>query len=89
MTKKLGYQRKVYSKERALEYFIESDFIDWINAFPLLKEGATWLPDLLFINLDLEGFESEKSFTTGIRSNTEKYQREIKRWESISNCLME
>ena len=80
MTKKLGYQRKVYSKERALEYFMESDFIDCrINAFPLLKEGATWLPDLLFIDLDLEGFESEKSFTTGIRSNTEKYQREIKR----------
>src|SRR5215211_7438790 len=26
MTKKLGYQRKVYSNERALEHFIESDF---------------------------------------------------------------
>ncbi len=45
MTKKLGYQRKVYSKERALEHFRESDFIDCrINAFPLLKEGATWRP---------------------------------------------
>ena len=39
MTKKLGYQRTVYSKEKALEYFIESDFIDCrINAFPSLKE---------------------------------------------------
>ena len=62
MTKKLGYQRKVYSKERALEHFIESDFIDCrINAFPLLKEGATWPPNLLFIDLDLEAFKSEKS----------------------------
>ena len=44
MTKKLGYQRIVYSKERALEHFIESDFIDCrINAFPALKEGATWI----------------------------------------------
>jgi hypothetical protein len=62
MTKKLGYQRKVYSKERALKHFIESDFIDCrINAFPLLKEGATWPPNLLFIDLDLEDFKSEKS----------------------------
>jgi len=27
MTKKLGYQRIVYSKERAIEHFMESDFI--------------------------------------------------------------
>ena len=39
MTKKLGYQRKVYSKEIALEHFIESDLIDCrINAYPLLTE---------------------------------------------------
>ena len=61
MTKKLGYQRIVYSKERALEYFIESDFIDCrINAFPSLKEGATWIPELLFIDLDLTNFKTEK-----------------------------
>ena len=57
MTKKLGYQKIVYSKERALEHFIESDFIDCrINAFPSLKEGATWIPELLFIDLDLSNF---------------------------------
>jgi hypothetical protein len=62
MTKKLGYQRKVYSKERALEHFIDSDFIDCrINAFPSLKEGATWIPDLLFIDLDLSNFKAKKS----------------------------
>ena len=62
MTKKLGYQRIVYSKERALEYFIESNFIDCrLNAFPSLKEEAAWLPNLLFIDLDLADFKSKKS----------------------------
>ena len=61
MTKKLGYQKIVYSKEIALKHFIESDFIDCrINAFPSLKEGATWIPDLLFIDLDLTNFKTEK-----------------------------
>jgi hypothetical protein len=62
MTKKLGYQRTVYSKKRALEHFIESDFIDCrINAYPSLKEGSTWIPELLFIDLDLSGFNTKKS----------------------------
>ena len=61
MTNTLGYQRIVYSKESALEHFIESDFIDCrINAFPSLKEGATWIPNLLFIDLDLINFNTKK-----------------------------
>ena len=68
MTKKLGYQRKVYSKERALEYFIESNFIDCrLNAFPSLKEEAAWLPNLLFIDLDLADFKSKKILASGIK----------------------
>src|SRR5215208_6747433 len=67
MTKKLGYQRIVYSKEKALEHFIDSDFIDCrINAFPLLKEGATWIPELLFIDLDLSDFNTEKSLEVAL-----------------------
>lgn len=67
MTKKLGYQRIVYSKEKALEYFLESDFVDCrINAFPSLKEGATWIPELLFIDLDLSDFKSKKSLQIGL-----------------------
>ena len=62
MTKKLGYQRLVDSKEIALKHFIESDFIDCrINAYPLLKEGAVWIPELLFIDLDFSDLKSEKS----------------------------
>jgi hypothetical protein len=62
MTKKLGYQKIVYSKESAKEHFIESDFINCrINAFPSLKEGAIWRRELLFIDLDYSDFTSKKS----------------------------
>jgi len=61
MTKKLGYQRIVYSTEKALAHFLESDFVDCrINAFPSLKEDTTWVPELLFIDLDLSDFKSKK-----------------------------
>ena len=80
MTKKLGYQRIVYSKERALEHFIESDFIDCrINAFPALKEGATWIPELLFIDLDLSNFNTKKSLQIAL----DKTLRNIK--EKLAN----
>jgi hypothetical protein len=62
ITKKLGYQKIVYSKEKAIDHFIESDFIDCrINVFPSLKEGATWTPELLFIDLDLSDFNTKRS----------------------------
>ena len=39
MTKKLEYQKEVFSKEEALQYFEESDFVDCrINAFPSYTE---------------------------------------------------
>jgi hypothetical protein len=80
MTKKLGYQRKVYIKERALEHFIDSNFIDCrINAFPSLKEGATWIPDLLFIDLDLSNFHTKKSLQIAM----DKTLRNIK--EKLAN----
>jgi hypothetical protein len=78
MTKKLGYQRKVYSKERALEHFIESDFLDCrINAFPLLKEGATWIPDLLFIDLDLSNFTSEESLQIALNKTLSSIKEKL------------
>src|SRR5215204_5465512 len=79
MTKKLGYQRKVYSKERALEHFIESDFIDCrINAFPLLKEGATWRPEFLFIDLDLSNFNSnKKSLEIGLNKTLKNIKEKL------------
>jgi hypothetical protein len=41
--------------------FIDSKFIDCrVNAFPLLREGKSWIPDLIFIDLDLSDFKSKK-----------------------------
>jgi Primase X len=80
MTKKLGYQRIVYSKVRALEHFIESDFIDCrINAFPLLKEGATWIPDLLFIDLDLSNSNSKKSLQLALNKTLKNIKEKLDR----------
>ncbi|MGI0051132.1 MAG: DNA primase noncatalytic subunit PriX, partial [Nitrososphaeraceae archaeon] len=78
MTKKLGYQKIVYSKESALEYFIESNFIDCrINAFPLLKQGATWIPDLLFIDLDLSNFNSKKSLQIALNKTLKNIKEKL------------
>ena len=78
MTKKLGYQKIVYSKEKALEHFIESDFIDCrINAFPSLKEGATWIPDLLFIDLDLTNFNSKKSLQIALNKTLKNIKEKL------------
>ena len=78
MTKKLGYQRIVYSKERALEHFIESDFIDCrINAFPSLKEGATWIPELLFIDLDLSNFTSKRSLQVALNKTLKNIKEKL------------
>ena len=39
MTKKLGYQKIVYSKEEVIEIFSDSNFVDCrINAYPYLTE---------------------------------------------------
>ena len=78
MTKIIGYQRKVYSKERALEHFIDSNFIDCrINAFPLLKEGATWIPELLFIDLDRNNFKTEKGLELALSTTLKNIKEKL------------
>jgi hypothetical protein len=79
MTKKLGYQRIVYSKERVLEHFIESDFIDYrINAYPYLteyKKIPRYKPDFIFIDIDKYDFEKERNLKFAL-TNTLKNIRE-------------
>ena len=66
MTKKLEYQKRyqkeVYSREEALEYFEESDFVDCrINAFPSFIEykGVQRYPsNFIFIDLDKNDFQT-------------------------------
>ena len=78
MTKKLGYQKIVYSKESALKHFIESDFIDCrINAFPSLKEGAIWIPEFLFIDLDRNNFKTEKGFELSLSTTLKNIKEKL------------
>ncbi|MDR4512515.1 MAG: DNA primase noncatalytic subunit PriX [Nitrososphaeraceae archaeon] len=57
MTRKLGYQKEVFSREETLKYFQESDYLDCrINAFPSFTEYKgiqRYPPDLLFVDLDI------------------------------------
>src|SRR5215216_7061483 len=81
MTKKLGYQRLIYSKERALEHFIESDFIDCrINAYPNLteyKDVPRYKPYFLFIDLDKNDFKTDKSFELALYNTLKNIQEKL------------
>jgi hypothetical protein len=80
MTKKLGYQKEVFSKEEAIKLFEESDFIDCrINAFPSYieyKRIQRYPPDFIFIDLDNKSFKTERAFehalSTTLKNISEK-----------------
>jgi hypothetical protein len=56
MTKKLRYQKEVFSKGEALEYFTDSNYLDCrINSFPSYTEYKgvqRYPPNFIFIDLD-------------------------------------
>ena len=64
MTRQLGYQVEVFSKEEALEYFKNSNYGDCrINAYPSFTEyhGINRTPiSFLTVDLDLKDFETKK-----------------------------
>ncbi|MGD1837092.1 MAG: DNA primase noncatalytic subunit PriX [Nitrososphaeraceae archaeon] len=72
MTKKLGYQKEVFSKDEALQYFKESNYIDCrINAFPSFtdyKGIQRYPPDFIFIDLDRNNFKTEKSLDLALKN---------------------
>jgi hypothetical protein len=65
MTKKLSYQKIVYSNEDTIKLFEESDFIDCrINAYRVFNgynETSKHIPDFIFIDLDKTNFKTERS----------------------------
>jgi hypothetical protein len=81
MTKKIAYQRIVYSKERAIEHFIDSDFIDCrINAYPYLteyKDVPRYKPDFLFIDLDIKTFKTKKSFELALYNTLKNIKQKL------------
>ena len=64
MTKRLGYQKEVYSKQEVLNYFESSDYEDCrINAYPSFTNyrGINRVaPSFLMIDLDLRDFANEQ-----------------------------
>ena len=74
--KKYQHFKIVGSREEALAHFKKYNYVDCrINAFPSLKEGVAWKPELLFIDLDLGDFKSKKSFDL-VLSKTKKTIKE-------------
>jgi hypothetical protein len=87
MTKKIGYQRIVNSKERALVHFIESDFIDCrINAYPNLteyKDVPRYEPGFLFIDLDRKGFKTQKSFELSLYNTLKNIKEKLNGYPTV------
>ena len=75
--KKYQHFKIVLSREQALAHFKQYNYIDCrINAFPYLKKGVLWKPELLFIDLDLADFKSKKSLDLAL-SKTLKNIKEL------------
>jgi hypothetical protein len=77
-----GKQVEVFSKQEALYYFEESNFIDcWVNGFPSYtryKEIQRYPPDFIFIGIGRASFEDDESFENAL-CRTKKNIREIRR----------
>lgn len=78
--KSQNIQFRVESKQEMIKAFTDSNFVDCrINGFPLLKDGASWIPELLFIDLDLADFKSSRrclhlALSKSLRKIKEKFE---------------
>jgi hypothetical protein len=81
MTKILGYQKEVFSKEEAMKLYKESDFIDCrINAFPSYidyKGIQRYPPDFIFIDLDKNKFQTNRSFELALSKILKNIKEEM------------
>jgi non-catalytic primase subunit PriX-like protein len=81
MTKKLGYQKEVFSKEEAMKLYEESDFIDCrINAFPSFtdyKGIQRYPPNLIFIDIDKNNFKTKKMFKLALSRTLKNINKKL------------
>ena len=81
MTQRLGYQKEVYSKEEALEYFSQSKFLDCrINSFPSYTEYKgvqRYPPDLIFIDLDRNNFKTDTGLESALKVTLKNIKKEL------------
>lgn len=82
MTKKLGYQKLVFSSSDALDYFKKSNYEDCrINAFPAFVEFKgiqRCPPDFVFIDLDESNFENKLELEAALSKTTKKISDTLK-----------
>ena len=64
MTKRLGYQKEVFSKQEVLNYFKSSDYEDCrINAYPSFtsyQDINRVAPSFVMIDIDLRDFDNSR-----------------------------
>ena len=77
-THKRPYQFSVASKQEIFHYFANTEFIDCkINAFPSLKEYASWTPDFIFIDLDLADFKSKRALDLALNKTLKNIRERL------------
>ncbi len=84
-----GKQVEVFSKQEALSYFEESNFIDCkINAFPSntrYKEIQRYPPDIIFIDIDRSSFESDKQFENALSKTLKNIKNKLNGYPTVNN----
>ncbi|MGI9010746.1 MAG: hypothetical protein ACR2F1_06130 [Nitrososphaeraceae archaeon] len=71
-------QFSVGNKQDIINSFVDSKLVDCrINAFPILKDGATWIPDFLFIDLDLADFNSKRSLKLALNKTLKNIKEKL------------
>jgi hypothetical protein len=77
-------QMMVRSKEETLRKYEESNFIDCrINAFPSLKEGVSWAPDFIFIDLDLADFKSKRALDLALTKTLKNIKERLEGYPTV------
>ena len=77
----------VYSREEALQYYKESDFLDCkINAYPLytgFREIQRYPPNFIFIDLDLANFKSERALKLALDKTLKTIKQKINGFPTV------
>ena len=87
MTKKLNRQVEVYSKQEALRYFQQSNYIDCrINAFRYSSSNSAekWNPDLIFIDIDKNDFKTDTSFKLALSRTLKNIKEKLNGFPTIN-----
>lgn len=70
--------KTVHSKEQTLAHFKRYNFLDCrINAFPYVKENILHKPELLFIDLDLADFKSQKALDLALSKTLKNIKHKL------------